>query len=453
VPVPGQTFHDGDLYFEGPMRRLAELRLPFTMEATQWERLLTSETRWFDLPPEKNPNALDTSGTVLKKVSPFGPIEPWRECGHHWTDREHVRKLATWFPNPPRVIFLSNNEHATLRWHQAETSTRYLAKHGTGTGGAFKRKVFAKGWIERYRALQAGMRAGLPSDAWKRAAIFVGYEAFGPAHLARWGGWMQYSLYAKGRVDPWPLAWDGGSPSYYVHNWNPSTDHTVWSPQVESQNWVFMLEEAFKLNPDFWWEISLWDGHEPKRKDDMRKVYKRKRQTYDPTRYRGFVQFGMWLLRPRAVREFRGWTDTREQMMPYFQQVLDSVDAVHRNPTLREFWRTGRLVPNRAHTHPYQANLPDELEKVDRWFQIDTSETPKRPWKLDTVIPLFAIALQLGEQPTRRWLVYAHAPLEDKAGMTVTLPGFGELRMDIARGGSFVVVSETGRKVVPPVVK
>lgn len=447
LPAPGHKFHDGDLYFEAPVKRLAELRLPFVMESTQWESLLTRDKRWFELPADENPNAVNIGGKVLPMVSPFGPVEPWRQCGQTWTDNDHLRKLATWYPDPPRVIFLSNNEHSKLTWKQAETSSRYLARFGKGRNDEFKRREFAAGWIERYRSLQNGMRHGLPNDAWRKAARFVGYEAFGPAHLARWGGWLEYSLYEKGRVDPWPLAWDGGSPSYYVHNWNPSTDHTVWSPQVESQNWLFMLDEALRLNPDFWWEISLWDGHEQKRDDDMRKVYVRRGQTYDPIRYRGFVQFGMWLLRPRVVREFRGWTDTREEMMPYFQQVLDSVDALYRNDTLAEFWRKGRLVPNRAHKHPYQANLPDELKDVDRWFQLDTSLDPPRPWQLDTVIPVFAIALEFGRRPARQWLVYAHAPLGRREAVGVELPDFGRVTMDVEVGGTFVVVREQDKTV------
>ncbi len=457
LPAPGHTFHDGDTYFEAPVKRLAELRLPFAMESTQWERLLTAEKRWFDLPAGENPNVVTAGGKVLKKVSPFGPVEHWQNCGRAWSDREHLRKLAEWYPAPPRVIFLSNNEHAKLSWHEAESSKRYLAEYGKGKDANLKRKAFADGWIERYRALQAGMRDGLPSDAWKKAARFVGYEAFGPAHLGRWGGWMEYSLYTPGRIDPWPLAWDGGSPSYYVHNWNPSTDHTVWGPQVESQNWVPMLDEALRLNPDFWWEISVWDGHEPKRDDDMRKVYARKGQDYGPARYRGFVQYGMWLLRPRAVREFRGWTDTREDMMPYFGQVLAAVDRLYRDPTLQRFWRKGRLVPNRDVKHPYQANVPEDVAKLDRWFLLDTSATPERPWKLDTVIPVFASALELGEGPfegsknrppsTREWLIYAHAPLGERKDVTIALPGFGPVTADVAVGGTFIHVTEEARQV------
>jgi len=74
---------------------------------------------------------------------------------------------------------------------------------------------------------------------------------------------MEYSLTTQGRIDPWPLAWDGGSPSFYNHSWNPAADYTVWSPQIESMNWPFMLDEALKLNPKFWFEISVWTATPP----------------------------------------------------------------------------------------------------------------------------------------------------------------------------------------------
>ena len=64
-------------------------------------------------------------------------------------------------------------------------------------------------------------------------------------------------------------------------------------------------------------------------------------------RYEGLVQFGMWLLRPRVVREFRGWLETVEYAGAYFDAILDAVDRVYANAVLRKFWRRGDLVPNR----------------------------------------------------------------------------------------------------------
>jgi len=307
-----------------------------------------------------------------------------------------------------------------------------------------------RGWIERYRALQEGMREGLLSPAWRKNAKFIGYEAFGPAHFGRWGGWMEYSLYTRGRIDPNPLAWDGGSPSYYVHNWNPSTDYTVWSPQIESMNWPFMLAEARRLNPDFWWEVSVWDGHQPGKDSDMRKVYARRGQTFTPRRYAGCVQFGMWLLRPRVVREFRGWVHPAEEMKPWLTAIVASVDRVHRSGTLVRFWRKGRLVANPAGKHPYQRKIPAEYKDAERWFLLDTSLTPNRPWKLSTELPVFAVALADGRKPRRRWLVYAHAPVKPRKDVRITVPGHGAVTVDVAVGGSFHVMDEKAGTVTQP---
>ena len=230
-----------DVLTPADFQRLAQLNLPFTMISSQWEKRLTNDPKYFELPPEQNPNVVGVDGQIMKKVSPFGPVEYWRKVGKSWTDTPRMKELQRIYPDPPLVIFLSNNEHHKLRWTDVETSKRYLDLYGPGRDDAFKRKVVADGWIERYRALQEGMREGLVSPAWREKAIFAGYNAFGLEHMGRWGGWENYALNTSERADPNPLMWDGGSPSYYTHNWNPSTDYKTWSPQIEFMNDVFLL--------------------------------------------------------------------------------------------------------------------------------------------------------------------------------------------------------------------
>lgn len=445
LPSPDQT--EGLEYYEIPVRMMAELRLPLSFVSTQWEHRLTDDKAYFDLPADRNPNVVDPEGKVRREVCPFGPVAPWRAVGQQWTTSPILRLLQLWYPNPPRVLFISNNEHSKLTWSQVEQSARYLERHGKGRNDTFKRQVVAEGWIERYRALQAGMRDGLTQARWRQNALFVGYEAFGPAHLGHWEGWEEYSLWTPGRIDPAPLAWDGGSPSLYTHNWNASTDYTVWSPQVEAMNWVPMLAEAHRLNPRFWFELSTWDGHEPTLANDKRKVYAQAGQTASPERYGGMVQFGMWLLCPRAVREFRGWTDTVANAEPYFLPILAAVDRVYHNPILRRFWRQSQLVPNRAHPHPYAANLPPDYRAADRWFLLDTDLDPPRPWTLSTEIPVFALARVLGQPGGREWLIYAHAPLGERQGVTVTLPEYGQVRIDVTPAGVFYHLRERGRRL------
>ena len=208
-----------------------------------------------------------------------------------------------------------------------------------------------------------------------------------------------------------------------------------------------MLNEAHQLNPEFWFEISTWDGHEPSKENDKRRFYANQGQTYDPERYGGMVQFGMWLLRPRVVRDFRYWTDTVQDAEPYFLPIVNAVDRVHTNPTLRKFWRKGNLVANAAYQHPYQTNVPEEYKSVPRWFLLNTSLDPKRPWSLSTELPVFSLALVLGQAPQRQWLVYAYSPLQDRSNVQVTIPGYGPIGIGVRPSGVFYEVSEDTQEV------
>jgi hypothetical protein len=158
------------------------------------------------------------------------------------------------------------------------------------------------------------------------------------------------------------------------------------------------------------------------------------------------VQFGMWLLRPRVVREFRAWLDTLAASEAYFLPIVEAVDRVHAKPTLQAFWRKGQLVANPAHPHPYQTNLPPEYQGVERWFLLDTSLDPPRPWGLDTELPVFSLALVLGKAPERRWLVYAHAPLGGRQNVSITIPEYGRMRINVAVAGSFYLVDEKSHR-------
>jgi hypothetical protein len=443
LPAPGDTKWIGRSgYYEKAIKKASELKIPISFVSTQWERYLADSSRHLKLPAKDNPNVIDVNGTVLDKVSPFGPENLWHEVGEWWTSTQLLQQLQAYYPDPPLVLFISNNEHKKLLWHEVQKSARYLAIFGPGHDDNFKRKAVGDGWIKRYRALQQGMKEGLIATMWKDNAMFIGYNAFGTGAFARWKDWLRYSLYTTGRIEPWPLAWDGASVSYYVNNWNSGTDYTVMSPQIEAMNWVFMQGEALRLNPGFWFEMSTWDGHEPSKENDKRKYYTALGQVYSPDRYEGFIQFGMWLLRPRVVREFRGDRSDLSQDEPYFLAVVKSVDRVHNNLTLKKFWRRGRLVSNDDHLHPYQKNIPSEYNNVARWFLLDTDLDPKRPWALDTAIPVFSLGLVIGAKPNREWLVYAYSPLRNYSGVRIVLSDSEPFKVNASPNGIFCHVIE-----------
>ena len=451
-----KRFHD---YYDALLACCRELDLPICFRGTQWEAMLVGKA-YRELPAERCPAVIGVDGKVIRKLSPFGPIELWRDPAREYVDTPAMKALQRMYPDPPLVLFVSNNEAPDLRWHQVELSKRYLDKHGKGRPDQFKREIVARGWMERYPVMFEAMREALVSDTWKKNVQFVGYGAFGPSHFGRWPGWKDYSLITDEWTSPDWYIWDGGSPSYYTHNWCDNRDHWVWSTQVQSMNWIFQLDEAWSVNPNFWWEISLWDGNASDWTPDMECTpeavkkskacqYTQDGQTYTPDRYLGWVQFGMWLLRPRVVREFRSSTTPLEPWRPFFERLLFAVDRVYADETLCEFWRHGKLVPNRAHSHPYQEDVPAKYRDVDRWFLLDTSLDSPRPWTQKTNIPVFSLALVRGDKGAKRWLVYAHSPLVDRRDVTITMPDFGKITVDVPRAGAFYLVEETLKTVTP----
>ena len=61
---------------------------------------------------------------------------------------------------------------------------------------------------------------------------------------------------------------------------------------------------------------------------------------------------------------------------------------------------------------------------------------------MQTPIPVFSLALRRGD-PSSEWLVYAHAPVEAQTGVTITIPGYGDITVDVPRAGAFYLVSES----------
>ena len=461
MPHPSVKSSDGSwstwlAYYQTTIQNAAALNLPVTFNGPQWEAELYDNSQYFNLPAAQNPNVIDpVTGAPQKIISAFGPIGPWQSVGTYFGSSPLMQQLQSWYPNPSLVIFLSNNEASIEKWSRArgtnpKSDQHYLSLYGTGQSDEFLREKVAQGWIDRYRALQQAWRSGLTSAAWQNNSKFVGYEAFGPKHFARWGGWVSYSLYNTNRIDPSPLTWDGGSPSFYLMNLNPGRDDLVFSPQVEAMNYDFMLKEAYRLNPNFWFELSTWNGcdYYPLNPSDSDcAVLISQIPDYTPARYAGMVQFGMWLARPRLVRDFRSYNEPRSQAQPYFDALMAAVDRVYSNAVLKSFWRSGQLVANTSRPHPYQSWIPVEYQAANRMFMLTTSLDPPQPWAQSTPIPVYALARVSGVAPQRQWLVYAFAPTGTKSGVQIAIPGFQAITVDATVAGAFYLVDEAGSSV------
>jgi len=60
------------------------------------------------------------------------------------------------------------------------------------------------------------------------------------------------------------------------------------SPQIESMNWVPVLEAARRVRPDFWFELSTWDGRSDDDARDKDDFYAALGQQWTPRRYSGW---------------------------------------------------------------------------------------------------------------------------------------------------------------------
>jgi len=420
-------------YYEAPLREAARLHLPISFVVGEWEQQLSTDKKYFDLPADQNPNFVTKDGKILPSLSAFGPVAPWREVGVNYGKTQILSLMQEWYPAPPLVLFVCNNE---ARKGGPGLDLRFLQAHGNETNKELFNVRVARGWEERYRALQHGFMDQFQSADWKSNTLFVGYDAWG-----RPTGNRGVSL----------AGWDGSSPSYYVINgadWN-DCDFKFGSPQTGWMGGPEIISEIYKAKPRFWFDLSIWDGNEPGGQLSAVCDYAKLGQTFPPERYGGFVQFGLWLLRPRVAREYRDWEDTRERVGSYFLQIVEVVDRVHTNPILRSFWRKGELVPNKARAIKSEKLPGSTSGEADYWFLLDTDLDPPRPWTPHkTVLPVFSLALVKGQKPSREWLVYAHAPLGARRHVGVTMPEFGKITLDVvAQSGSFYLLSEKTKQL------
>jgi hypothetical protein len=102
-------------YYQEAIQQAAKWRLPIALVSTQWESLLSNRPEYLQLPPDRNPNVVQVDGKVRREVSPFGPVGPWREVGRSWGSGRMMQKLQEWYPDPPLVLLISNNEHGASR--------------------------------------------------------------------------------------------------------------------------------------------------------------------------------------------------------------------------------------------------------------------------------------------------------------------------------------------------
>jgi len=407
-------------YYEKSIKKAAELNLPLVFVLPAPESALTKDSYYFALESATNPNVVTSKGDVVEKLSPFGADELWNEVGEQWSSTTLMAQLQEWYPNPPLVLFVSEDEAAKLSWSQLSQESRYTASGDDN----FKRTLVGAEWIEKYRQMHDGFKKGFVNTSWKENVKFMTYNKFSE-NLGE-SNWLEGATLTNHYMNIWPLTADGATVDFDLSG--SKTDNSADAPHVLANNLPFMLNEAKLINPNFAYQLSL---------DAVSKVS-------EPAKYRGLTQFALWFLRPSIIRQASQESD-REMLAPLFQEVADSVELIHYNEQLATFWREGSLV-NSGESNLNQ-NIPEQYLNDPRWFLLKTDVNPPRPWVDETSISVWAFALVKGEAPNREWLVYAQSPDGDMHDVTVTIPEYKDVLVDSGVNGSFYILSENSTQV------
>jgi hypothetical protein len=370
-------------------QRLKEKNLPFSIIfGLQWTYAFGKSRILDDF--DHSDDVLNDDGKLNPDVDP----QEWYDLGVAWTTQSGIKALQEAYPDPPLVHLYSNNE---------------------------RRELSGESYRDQEEALFEGLRDGLEKQAWKENSMILGYQGIAPP-------------------------WEGGSHPYYQRDWKPWRKmYTFRSVQTSVMNVVPSKRRLIDSNPDLWWELIYWIGNEEKRQQYRDDGYK----PPGPTRYRGWVQFGLWLTTPRVARQ---WNESTRQRLgddgfwDNFREVIRAVDAVHNNDTLTRFWRKGELVPNTDYENRFAPSwMGESTLRGNRYFLLDTSEHPAfgSPawWDEEVEIPVFALARELDGE----YLIYAHAPLGDRDDVEIEIPGYGTVTARrVEEGGSFYHVDSSG---------
>jgi hypothetical protein len=441
-PTPGASEASLEAHAGDTLPSLKEWRLPLYFRGTQWESRLVAEPI-LSAPAADNPS-IDVSGT--RKVSVYGLVDYWTQAGTYWTDSDAWRWYESRYPLAALVIKWSNNEQPRLWPLDAHLDPRWVAENGDPDllTNAEKRVIYNARWTPRLQALHQALKDGMCA-AWQSVSRVIGYNAVGHYFYGRWGGHTAYSTHETGRISVAPTAWQGTSDQYYLGPRYGTKDYIVQCPQIEAMNTVMFWSEAEQLVPEWWSELLVWDGGtDPDVPQDYYEMEAAAGHPYTPERHRGMVGFGAYLTRPRTLGEYRHHNQQKTTYWDYWLETVRVVDTIWDHPILREFWQHGALVPNRSHVHPYQDTLHEGYTDADkdRWFLLDCTANPPRPWSLSTTINVYPIARVIGTAPNRRWLLYLHSPLYQFQGIGVTIPDVGQVTVNSTPGGFWYHITE-----------
>ena len=460
-PMTRQDKPEGDfgilgVRFVPAIKYCAKHNLPFAFRDWNWADSVAKHERHKDggFSNEETARFIVNGKQKGRRASPIGNIERWREFGRRWGGNGYARAMAEIYPNPPLVVYLNNNEAGIVRVGDLnENATRFIEKYGKGLSQQRKREILHEGYRERYEAMFEAAREAAP-DGWADAMTYVAYNAF-PWPKLRGVTPLQVENTddLTGRFAEWSY-FDGAMPEFYMNDWQVGrgkTDFSSWSPQAECTSYVPLANEVFRKRPNYYFASIGWEGGIPGRRGTPANAYATGSfgggavKKWDFDRYMGMIQFGLWAMRPRVMREFRGGATRDAYYQKTWELYLKAVDRVWQEKSLQPFWKHGRLVENPE--IGWRPGTPDYM-RFQRWYMLHCdanppeSEWPKIYQRKTVKLRVMALALVLGEAPKRRWMLYAHAPLGSVAGANITIPGFRKVSVDVSRSGSFYIIDE-----------
>jgi len=486
-----REYHAKDLYEDYQYKPLfsfcKQARLPITFQTTQIQAQSFSDSQFNTRPDSTNPCVLQVNG--LYNGSPgFYLFTPWPpdptvydQIGEEFVTLDPALDwMQAQWNSPVKLVVINNNEasyrphneHHEVQGDPQRGDARFVALYGADWNtdtfadrdqvltyqGAAISNIYGRMFTAFNNALLPG---------WASVVRHVGYQnGFGEAY-GRWGGWINFETVTQSTLNPMMPAWNGGSPPIGYINWPGQEFHfQCWSPMMGLSNQSQCKALWYQEDPDWWDELSIWEGgpqkiygqngteQSPDYADQDAYPYatidtNNGRDLYGaklmltPEKFRSYARVAMWSNRPRVVRHYFWYSEATSWIDTW--NVHEVIRQVWETPLLTQFWRSAELVVNTSQVHPYWDSLLPPGYPIDeskRWIYLICSTDPN--WnapdlfdRLLAIVPVYAIAMKTGTAPSREWLLITHPTIEDMTAVTITIPDYQNVTLDLTVGGQY----------------
>jgi hypothetical protein len=465
-----------------------QARLPITFWTTQIQAQSFTDSQFNTRPDSTNPCVLQVNG--LYNLDGYGKNEfltPWPpdptvydQIGQEFVTLDPALDwMQAQWASPLKIIIINNNEssHRRHQLHHAvdgdpqRGDARFVALYGADWNPndfadrdqllAYQGTAIAGLYGRMFTAFNNALLPG-----WSSVVSHVGYGlGFGEAY-GRYYGWVDYETITQTDINPMMSPWDGGSPATGYINWpGPEFHFQCWSPMMGLSNQSQCKALWYQKDPEWWDELSIWEGgpekiygengteQSPNYADQDAYPYatidtNNGRDLYGaklmltPEKFSAYMRVAIWSNRPRVVRHLFGssyptsWIDT--------WNVHEVIRQIWETPLLTQFWRSAELVVNTAQVHPYWDTLlpSSPIDETKRWIFLTCSTDPN--WnapvlndRLYAIVPVYAIAMKTGTAPSREWLLITTPTIEDTSSVTITIPDYQNVTLDLTVGGQY----------------